>query len=392
MLSMFRRGKARLARCACRSITILVVILPLFRFPAAAQQPPTFTDPETGVSYTVERYLVANYPVALVFAPDGRLFYTEKTTGNVRVVSPEGELQQEPVITLPTSAIAERGMLGIELDPNFEENGIIWVAHTAEATARDYAALNIVRFREEDGIGSDPEIMLSIPLETNALIHMGGNIHFDDQGLLYFSAGDQENPANSQDLTNLMGAISRFEVTADGLIPAPDNPFEDSPIYAYGLRNPFDFVIDPYSERVRIFAVENGDKCDDEVNVILPQFNYGAGDNYTCGGTAEGIDMAFYMPPLVSYTPTEAPTGILVYDHDAISEWQGDVFFCAWNNGKIRRMVLNESRSRAGSIHELPIGDAQCRIDIAIGPEGGLYFAMVGAEGGAIYRLLRVDE
>ena len=82
--------------------------------PLAAQSDRVFTD-DLGVSYTVERYLVANYPVALAFAPDGRLFYTEKNTGNVRVVAPDGTRQIEPVITLPSSALAERGLLGIAL-------------------------------------------------------------------------------------------------------------------------------------------------------------------------------------------------------------------------------------------------------------------------------------
>lgn len=362
------------ARCIALFAALLVLMAV---FPATAQDDDT-------PAYTVERYIVANYPVALAFAPDGRLFYTEKNTGSVRVVSAEGEVQDAPVITLPTSAVAERGMLGIALDPDFAENGLIWVAHVAEATARDFPALNIVRFHETEG---NPEVMFSITLETNALIHMGGNLHFDAEGRLYFSAGDQEDPANSQDLTTPMGAIHRFDVTDEGLVPAEGNPFEDSSIYAYGLRNPFDFAIDPIDPG-RIFATENGEHCDDEVNLILPGFNYGAGPDYTCGRTAADIDLAFYQPPLVSYTPTEAPTGITVYDHDAIPEWQGDVFYCTWINGKLRRMILNERRTGVAEIQEIDLGDVQCRIDIAVGPEGGLYFSMVGSGGGAIYRLL----
>lgn len=363
----------------------LLIVSPLYAQPQAQ----SITDPATGVTYIVERYIAANYPVSMVFTPDGRLFYTEKTTGNVRLVSPEGVVQRQPVITLPTSALAERGMLGITLDPHYAENGMIWVAHTAEATARDYAALNLVRFHEENGIGSGPEVMWSIPLDTNALIHMGGNVYFDREGYLYFSVGDHENPGNSQNLDTPMGAIHRFEVTADGLVIPADNPFEGNSIYAYGLRNPFDYTFDPFvTDHIRIFATENGDKCDDEVNLIIAGFNYGAGDNYTCGGTAEGVDMAFYMPPLVSYTPTEAPTGIVVYNHDAIPQWQGDVFFCAWNSGKIRRIELSESRMRMSHIYDVPIGNAQCRIDLTIGPEGGLYFSTVDETGGAIYRLL----
>lgn len=350
----------------------------------------TFTDGD--VTYIVERYLPTNYPISMVFAPDGRLFYTEKNTGNVRVVSPDGQLQADPVITLPTSGLVERGMLGIALDPNYDENGFIWVVHIREGTARDFAAYEVVRFHEEDGMGSDPEVMFSYPLENNALIHMGGNLYFDKAGRLLLSMGDTEEPANSQDIETIPGGIHRFDVTQDGLVPAEGNPFEDNSLFAYGMRNPFDFALDPLSDGRRIFATDNGDQCDDKVNLVLPGFNYGMGPGYVCGGTAEGVDLIYYQAPLVSFTPSEAPTGIIVYDHDAIPEWHGDVFFCAWNSGLIRRMTLNESRNQAHHITELDTGDAQCRINIAVGPEGGLYFSMVGAEGGAIYRLLPVQD
>lgn len=341
-----------------------------------------------GITYTVERYITANYPVALAFAPDGRLFYTEKTTGNVRVVGADGVLQPEPVITFTISALAERGMLGIALDPDYENNGFIWVVYTAEATSRDYPANKLVRFHEADGIGTDPQEFLSIPLKEGGLIHNGGNIHFDADGLLYLTVGNYEDPANSQDLSVIPGKIHRFAVTEDGLVPAPDNPFPDSSIYAYGLRNSWDFDFDPATGF--IFATENGDHCDDEINLILPGFNYGAGPDYTCGGTAAGVDITRHLKPLIAFTPTEAPTGILVYDHEAVPQWQGKLFFCIWNDGypSLRMITLNEGRNRVERVEEINLGTARCRIDIEIGPEGGLYFSSVGEEGGAIYRLL----
>ena len=106
---------------------------------ARAQEPfipRTFTDPITNTAYRLERYLLANFPVGMVFLPDGTLLYTEKTTGSVRLVRPDGRLQAEPVITLPTSALQERGMLGIAVDPAFEQNQYVYIVHTREGTAR----------------------------------------------------------------------------------------------------------------------------------------------------------------------------------------------------------------------------------------------------------------
>jgi glucose/arabinose dehydrogenase len=368
-------------------LVLVTLMLGLQAFQIRGQEATeTFEDPESGVRYRIEQVTLANYPVALAFSPDGRLFYTEKTTGSVRVIDVQGTLQREPVITLPVDALVERGLLGIALDPTYEETGSIWVYHTAPGDARNYPANTIVRFREADGVGSDPEAMMTFPIETGTLIHNGGNLRFDDEGYLYVSIGDYDVPANAQDLTVAQGKIHRFEVTDDGLAVPEDNPIDGSSIYAYGLRNPFDFAFDPISGR--IFATENGDACDDEINLILPGFHYGQGENYQCGRTAVGVDLGRYFPPLISITPTEAPTGIVIYDHRAIPEWRGKLFYCTWSTGRIVMVTLDEDRTGVEETRELDTGEARCRIDIEVGPEGGLYFTSVSEASGAIYRLL----
>lgn len=357
----------------------------LFCLNASAFAQDATSDPNTPVDYSVERYLLANYPVALAFAPDGRLFYTEKVTGNVRVVGVDGVLQPDPVINLPTTANRERGLIGIAFDPNYVDNGFIWVFHTVEGNATDYPANQIVRFHEENGVGSDPEVMLSVPITNGEVEHNGGNIHFGADGDLYVSFGDYRDPANSQNMDVIPGKLHRFAVEDDQLVPAPDNPFENSSIYAYGLRNSFDFTFDPISGR--IFATENGQDCDDEINVILPGFNYGAGEGYQCIGT-EPQDDPLYMPPLLSFTPTIAPTGIIIYNNPAIPQWNGQLFYCAWVTGELTRAILNRGRTAITETHTVDLQGAQCRIDLAVSSEGVLYFSTVGEEGGAIYRLV----
>lgn len=366
-----------------RRFAITLLTLLCLSLPAAAQE--RFT--AGGVTYTVDKLTNANYPITLAFAPDGRLFYTEKTNGNVRVISVDGVLQSAPVITLPVNALAEQGMLGIAIDPNHAENGHIWVVHTAPGTARDYPANKVVRFTEEDGIGRDPEVMLSIPLTGGTLIHNGGNLHFDREGRLYLSVGDYENPANAQNLDVMQGKIHRFDVTAGGLVPAEGNPFEDSSIYAYGLRNSWDFAFDIDTEF--IYATENGDQCDDEINLILRGFHYGHGANYTCGGTAAGVNTTYYVQPLERFTPTQAPTGIIVYDYPAIPEWHGNIFFCVWNNGypSLRMLTLDSTRRKIARTTEIPLGAGRCRIDLAVSPTGAIYMSNVDENGGQIWRL-----
>ena len=102
-----------------------------------------------GLRYRVERFLLADFPVGLAFTPKGELLYTEKSTGNVRLVDPDGLRQRAPVLSLAVNALQERGMQNITLDPDFENNGYVWVFYTAAGTAKAYPANKVLRFRLE---------------------------------------------------------------------------------------------------------------------------------------------------------------------------------------------------------------------------------------------------
>ena len=62
-----------------------------------------------------------DFPTNMAFAPDGRLFFTEKETGLVRVVDPVDGLRAEPFATLAVRGGGETGLLGIALHPRFDE-------------------------------------------------------------------------------------------------------------------------------------------------------------------------------------------------------------------------------------------------------------------------------
>lgn len=328
----------------------------------------------------------ANFPVGMVFTPEGELLYTEKTTGKVRYVNASGTRQVAPVITFPTSSLQERGMQNITLDPDYANNGYVWVFYTAEGTVRDFAANKVVRFRVEDGIGSDPVEFLSIPIENGNLLHNGGGLQFDDEGYLYIGIGDYGDPTQPQNLDLPHGKIHRYRVEDDVLVIPDDNPFANSSIYAYGLRNPFDYAFDPVSGRP--FATENGDNCDDEINLVLAGFNYGYREDYECVGRGRITGLQRYLPPLISYTPTIAPAGITFYEHPAIPQWENDLFFCSWNDGVMHYIKLSSGRNQIVSDTALNLGDVRCRIGIVQSPDGAIYFGTVGADGGAIYRLI----
>ena len=64
-------------------------------------------------------------PWAIDFASDGRMFFTERV-GNVNVIE-NGEVNQ--IMSLGVGG-GEGGMLGIALDPNFDENNHIYIYYT----------------------------------------------------------------------------------------------------------------------------------------------------------------------------------------------------------------------------------------------------------------------
>jgi glucose/arabinose dehydrogenase len=322
-------------------------------------------------------------PVAFAFAPDGRLFFTEKESGRVRVIV-DGVLQPEPVLTLPVAVLGEQGLLGIAIDPDFEQNHTIWVSHTLpESENNGLKANRIVRFIEQNNTASDVTVVLTLPNDTESDRHNIGNIVFGNDGKLYVSVGDDNQAGFAQQIGDPRGKILRFDPTNPLNAPG-DNPFYDGdgpnydPIYAFGLRNSFDFVFDPLGGGNRIIASENGPDCDDEVNLILPGYNYGWASDHMCSDKQARDSARNTIDPLLFWTPTTAPTGITIYTGDDFPEWYGDVFFCSFQDGLLHHLKLNSTRD--GFVSHTSINGMFCQVDVFNGPDGGLYFL----EGGGI--------
>ncbi len=359
------------------AFTILFALgLSFSQAPVSAQgsNPTPTVNPYAPATYTVSKVLDANFPIAIDWTPDGRMFYTERFTGNLRVVNTDGRLQADPVWTFPVATEGERGLLGVAVSPDYEQTGYIYVYYTRVPGGGYNVPVNrIVRITESNGQGADPLVMIDIPLTTNNLWHQGGNIHFGPDGMLYLAIGEYFIPSLAQDINALPGKINRFEVQGDTLVPAADNPFPGSATFAYGLRNTFDFDFDPYVEGfIQIFATDNGPDCDDELNLILAGGNYGWRPGYPCD--ASNPQSRQFLYPLWHTTPTEAPTGVAVYTGDQIPQWRGDVFFCMWNTGKMRRAVPNETRSYLLGVREVDLQGNSCTIEVQDGPDGTLYF------------------
>jgi hypothetical protein len=63
-----------------------------------------------------------NFPVGMVLAPDGRVFFNERLTGAIRIINPQWQLVNQPFCQLTVATSGEQGLLGLTLDPNFAQN------------------------------------------------------------------------------------------------------------------------------------------------------------------------------------------------------------------------------------------------------------------------------
>ncbi len=251
-----------------------------------------------------------NNPWEIVFGPDGEIYFTERD-GRIWKLSEFGDAKV--IQTFPKSGAVEGGTLGLALHPEFEKNKKIYVYQTN--LELEFYQNKIFSFTVENDVLTDKQIILDgIP---GAPWHDGGRIQFGPDEKLYISTGDAISPGLSQDLSSLAGKILR--INPDGTIPE-DNPFESSPVFSYGHRNPQGLA---WSTNGMFVSSEHGPSGElgyghDEVNIILKGKNYGWPNI-----VGNSSDENFVNPLIHSGQSTWAPSGMVFYDSDKISIFSG---------------------------------------------------------------------
>jgi len=298
-----------------------------------------------------------DFPVSLEFAPDGRIFFNEKNTGNIRIVLQNGTLLSTPFAAIsPIFTGGEAGLLGIALDPAFASNGYVYVYFNYR-DSQSYTHGRIRRYTATGNAGTSPFDLFDVTSSAPGTIyHNGGYIKFGPDGKLYAQVGEFHQGQQAQNQSSTDGKMLRMN--PDGSVPT-DNPFPGSLVYAWGIRNAFGFDFD--ASNSRLIATEAGPGSHDEINIIVKGANYGWP---TCSGVCNNLS---FTDPIVDLNPVVTPTGIATVAPNVY-------VFGEWNTGNTGNLIRLELSS-SGSVVSMNQVYTQSGgiIAVEMGPNGRLY-------------------
>ncbi len=324
-------------------------------------------------------------PAAVAFAGDGRVFYVEQHTGQVRVVV-DDEVLATPFVSVPVNTAGDRGLLGIALHPEFSTTPRVYICYTRSdtgANSSDPQAVvdqRVVYFAANGNVAQGGEVFVASFPATGGTQRVGGRLGFSADGKLLVALGDTTDTAGAQRDGTLLGKLLRYE--PDGSIPA-DNPAADSPVFAKGLRNPRGVCVDPVNGG--LFVIDECGSGLHEVNLLVAGADLGwpsvvgkAEDPAELEYVADHPD---YLDPL-----RELATGT---DHLAGASFNpstrygplplNDFFYGASAAREVRQADVPTDRTRIGvpdTFASYVPGDV---LDVAFTPAGTLYVATESA-------------
>jgi len=342
------------------------------------------------LDYRVEVTVVADgleVPWGIAFLDEQNWLVTERP-GRLRLIS-KGRMMPEPVSGIPSvhyPDATQGGLLDVVLDPDYGENGWIYLSYSHALTQQAGeenapSMLRVVRGRIRDHQWVDQQLIFDVPRQAypnTPPYHYGGRLLFDNEGYLYISVGDRYAFDPAQDLQAGHGKIHR--INPDGSIP-PDNPFIQTKnalpsIFSLGHRNPQGMALHPQSGKV--WAAEHGPMGGDELNLIHRGANYGwpvisYGINYdgtelTPHRRRDGMEQ-----PRLYWRPSIAVSGIAFYTGNLFPRWHNKLLVAALKNEELRLLDMDGDHVMHQEI--LMEGQGQVR-DVTTGQDGAIYVLM----------------
>ena len=346
-------------------------------------------------------------PVDLQNAGDGsnRLFVVEQR-GIIRVFDNDSTAAQKSIFLNIQGRVTfggERGLLGLAFDPDFANNGYLFVDYTASNPDRTVVSRFVVDpLNPNVALADSEQVFLEVSQPFGN--HNGGQIAFGPDGYLYISLGDggsANDPNNhGQNRQTLLGSILRIDVSALPYgIPA-DNPFVGNgdgyreEIFAYGLRNTWRFSFD--SATGRLWGGDVGQDQIEEVNIIRNGRNYGwrIMEGSICRPPTLGCNMTGLTLPVWEYihdpTVGNSVTGGYVYRGSRNTALIGKYIYADYQRGEI--WALDYDGAGGPPSNQLIIDTRLLISSFGVDEDNELYFCTMNS--GAIYRFtpLALDD
>jgi glucose/arabinose dehydrogenase/galactose mutarotase-like enzyme len=325
-------------------------------------------------------------PWSFAFLPDNRIVLTERD-GRLRLVD-DGKLS-EPIHGTPgVRARQDGGLLAIALDPDYEENGWVYLSYADPGDTPETSMTRIVRGRIVDHAWADEQVLWQAPSSsyTDSNVHYGTRLLLDGE-YLYIAVGDRDQRDKAQDLSSPFGKVHR--IYRDGGVPA-DNPYVDRAgaypsIWSFGHRNPQGLTLSPDGV---LWSTEHGPTGGDELNQIEAARNYGW-PLATHGTEMDGspISASSSLPGLADpahvWLETIAPSNIAFYTGRQFPGWRRSLFVASLAGQELRRIEIENGAVTTQELLLKMIGRIR---DVQEGPDGYLYLAVerYGGHGGIL--------
>jgi aldose sugar dehydrogenase len=318
-------------------------------------------------------------PWAIAFLPDQRMLVTEKSTGSLYIVTPQGA--KSPAIAgLPrVDARGQGGLLDVEVGPDYAQSGLIyWTYYEPREGGNGLAVARAKLVEGEQPRVEDLRIIFRMMPTLESTLHAGGRLVFTPDGKLFVTLGERsilEGRVQARDVKSHFGKIVR--INPDGSVPQ-DNPFVNTAgakpeIWSVGHRNVLSAALD---SQKRLWTVEMGPKGGDELNRPEAGKDYGwptigYGEEYSGAPIHESPQRAGLEQPVYYWDPVISPSGMTIYTGDLFPEWRDNIFIGALSGQALIRLMVRNDRVVG---EERLLTDLKARIrEVVQGPEGALY-------------------
>lgn len=338
----------------------------------------------------VEAEPIASFdrPWAMTFLDQDHLLVTTKP-GTLWLVGTDGKKQR--VQGLPKPMVGGQGGLGdVVLHPKFDQNRLVYISMVLPGDTRKTRRATVLRGTLSLGDAptlSDLQVIWTQTPARPGKGHFSHRIAFGPKGKLFITSGDRQEQTPAQRWDMALGKIIRLN--DDGTVPG-DNPFQDKgtlakSFWTTGHRNALGIAFDAQG---RLWVHEMGPRHGDELNLIKPGRNYGwpivsDGDNYSGKPIPDHATRPEFEAPRISWVPSIAPSGLVIYSGDVFANWQGDALI----GGLVSRALIRVDLSGPNA-QEAERFEWRKRVrEVEQGPNGQLWVLEDGGNG----RLLKLS-